>query len=90
MCFRRVFVGGVVVALSVVFGCCVVGLRCVLVMFCCLLMRVVCHRITSVDRRFTTPRPYARRTLDNAKFVLRFRTNHASACPQPVKRREHW
>ena len=43
MCFRRVFVGGVVVALSVVFGCCVVGLRCVLVMFCCLLMRVVCH-----------------------------------------------
>jgi hypothetical protein len=90
MCFRRMFVGSVVVALRVVFGCCVVGLRCVLVMLCCLLMCVVCHRITSVDHRFTTPRPYAGLTSDSAKFVLRSRANHASAYPQPVKRHEHW
>ena len=90
ICLHRMLMGGVVVALCMVLGGCMVSLRCVLVMLCCLPVRFVCHRITFVERRFTTPRPYARRTLDNAKFVLRFRTNHASACPQPVKRREHW
>jgi hypothetical protein len=33
----------VVVALFVMFGCCVVGLRGVLVVLCCLAVRFVCH-----------------------------------------------
>jgi hypothetical protein len=36
-------VGGFMFALGMMLGCCVVGLRCVLVMLGCLLVRFVCH-----------------------------------------------
>jgi hypothetical protein len=42
---------GLVIALCMVLGCFVVGLRSVLVMLRRLLVRVVCHLITSVKRR---------------------------------------
>ncbi len=69
--------GGVVVALCMVLGGCMVSLRCVLVMLCCLPVRFVCHRITFVERRFTTPRPYAGFALNNVHAVLRFSANCA-------------
>jgi hypothetical protein len=68
-------VGGVMVALRMVLGCCMVGFRCVLVMLRRLLVRFVSHRILFVERRFTTSRRYARLTLTNVHFVLRSRAN---------------
>jgi hypothetical protein len=41
--FFGVLMGGVVVALLVVFGCGAMGLGGVLVVLCCLMVRFVCH-----------------------------------------------
>ena len=43
MSLHGMLVGGLVIALLMVLGCCVVSLRCVLMMFCCLFVCVVCH-----------------------------------------------
>ena len=80
MSLRRMLVSGLVVALRVVLGCCMVGLRCMLMMLCCFLMCVVCHRITFVERRFTTPRPYATSTPGSFCFVL----NSSQITPRAV------
>jgi hypothetical protein len=59
MSLHRMLVSGFVIATRMVLGCCVMGLRCVLMMLCCLFVCVVCHGITFVKRRLVTPRPYA-------------------------------
>jgi hypothetical protein len=43
MSLHRMLMGGLVIALLMVLGCCMVSLRCMLMMFCCLLVCVVCH-----------------------------------------------
>jgi hypothetical protein len=54
-----IFLSGRMVTLRMVLGCGMVGLGRVLVMLCCLLVCLVCHRITFMERYLTTPRPYA-------------------------------
>jgi hypothetical protein len=81
MSLRRMLVSGLVVAFAWCSAAAWVGLRCVLVMLCCFLMRVACHRITSVDHRFTTPRPYAPLSPHRAYIALRFRANRANLLP---------
>jgi hypothetical protein len=77
---HRLFVGGLMVAIGMVLGCCVVGFRCMFMVFSCLLMCVMCHRNHLFEASFTTPRPYATSTPGSFCFVL----NSSQITPRAV------
>jgi hypothetical protein len=80
MGLRCMLMGGGVVALRMVLGCGMMGLRCMFVMLCCLLVSFVCHGITFVEHRFNYTATLRRSRVNQCLFVLSFEQIARSAC----------
>jgi hypothetical protein len=81
MSLRRMLVSGLVVAFAWCSAAAWVGLRCVLVMLCCFLMRARAIESLLWTIVITTPRPYAPLSPHRAYIALRFRANRANLLP---------
>ena len=71
MSFPRVFAGGSMVALFVMFCSRFVGFRCVFVMFCSLFVRFLSHIKILFSRHFQPAQPYTRAYESVPKFQKR-------------------